>query len=45
MFKKNSSIATNFDEIKLIITNLTPMPLKKKPIEHVQKVEKNIDER
>jgi hypothetical protein len=28
--KKNSSIATNFDERKLIITNLTSMPLKKK---------------
>jgi hypothetical protein len=32
MLKKNSSIATKFDEIKLIITNLTPMPLKKNPV-------------
>jgi hypothetical protein len=39
MPKKNSSIATNFNKIKLIITNLTPPPSQKKPIWHLQKVE------
>jgi hypothetical protein len=38
--KKNSSVATNFDKIKLIIANLTPLPSQKKPVWHLQKVGK-----
>jgi hypothetical protein len=39
MPKKNSSVATNFNKIKLINTNLTPLPSQRKPIWHLQKVE------
>jgi hypothetical protein len=38
--KKVPSVATNFDDIKLIIINFTPLPSQKKPVWHLQKVEK-----
>jgi hypothetical protein len=38
MPKKNSSVATNFDDIKLII--ILPLPSQKKPVWHLLKVEK-----